>query len=259
VGLRDARVSNTEGSTARRMQDNTGFFLAVNPDAVHLAPGSLKRGAASVARIRQAARDVGDWDLAAFWKEGRSQEARERPWPRERVVHSAPVTDRAEENALEALLNLPPGVHRPDRLPRTVWQVLERELPKGGLRSLLVARADLFDVLETRDSKGYTFVVRHRPWPTSAAASSGLGDGQPASDAQESRDQDAGVGALEKVVAEPPGASTIICSQQSCTRPSQTQCPWCLRHFCGLHEETCKRDSERCWALWRALSERGLV
>jgi len=113
MGLRNARVSNTEGSTARRMQNNTGFFLAVNPDAVHLAAGSLKRGATSVARIRQAARDVGDWDLASFWKEGRSQEVRERPWPRERLVLSAPVTDRAEENALEALLNLSSGVHRP--------------------------------------------------------------------------------------------------------------------------------------------------
>jgi len=132
--------------------------------------------------------------------------------------------------------------------------VLERELPKGGLRAFLVNHVDLFDVLETRDSKGYTFVVRHRPGPSTAAASSGLGDGHLESGAQEQRmspDQYAGVGALE-VVAEVTGAATNICSQESCTRPSQTQCPWCCRHFCGLHEETCKQDSERCWALWRA-------
>ena len=144
------------------------FLLAVNPDAVHLAPGSLQHGAASVERIRQAARDVGDWDVAAFWQEGRQQQARERPLPKKQML--APVPDGAAEwqmaattegRAVDALKTLRPGVaHRPDRLPQAVWQVLERELPKGGLRDFMMARPDMFEVVDTPGSKGFTFVVK---------------------------------------------------------------------------------------------------
>ena len=34
------------------------FLLAMNPEAVHLAPGSLKQGDASVENIRKAAREI---------------------------------------------------------------------------------------------------------------------------------------------------------------------------------------------------------
>ena len=68
-----------------------------------------------------------------------------------------------EGYAVDALRTLRPGVaHRPDRLPQAVWQVLEREVPKGGLRDFMMARPDTFEVVDTPGSKGFTFVVKER-------------------------------------------------------------------------------------------------
>lgn len=144
------------------------FLLAVNPEAVHLAPGSMRDGGASIGRIRQAARDVGEWDTAAFWQEVRQHQARERPLPmkqmRPPVSDGAPgweMVPTAEGRAVDALKTLRPGViYRPDRLPQAVWQVLEEEVPKGGLRDFMRARPELFEVIDTPGVKGFEFRVQ---------------------------------------------------------------------------------------------------
>ena len=185
------------------------FLLAMNPEAVHLAPGSLKQGDASVENIRKAAREIRVF--GTLWNEARQQVARARPEGKKVTRSVAPVSDRAKETALEALLKLPPGIHRPSHLPRFVWMTLQVELPRGGLRSFLMEYPHVFEVVDNAGSEDFSF---ERKVDTTS-----MGTGR-ATSGTEGAD---------------PDASEI-----------RSQCRWCHRYV-----YLCMNDSESCWAIWR--------
>ena len=225
------------------------FFLAVNPEAVHLAPGSMKHGTASVKTIRKAAQEIGEWDCGAFWQEARQQVARVRPEPK-RMQSNAPVTDRARENALDALMTLSVGSHSASHLPRAVWTTLEAELPQGGLRDFLGQHPDFFEIHDNGRDQELWFT--RKPQQTTGDAKAAGAEGEGVSPSTSGPHVEGASSSRQLASCETAHDKESACCLSDCTRPAQSQRRWCCHSFCDWHWNSCDLDSESCWARWKA-------
>ena len=190
-------------ATAGACQEIAMLLLAIAPRAVKLPVNAFKYGANSVQAVRDAAEALKDDLCSSAWNgvlwrslHERAQAAmidRGQPQavfpaatasPSEVQASAAPhpppdavMDDRTiaeqESRCIDVLRHLAPGQqHRPNRLPRAVWETLRDNLKPGALKSLMLRRPELFTLQE--DGRHWSFTVRSVQSPGSASDSANV-------------------------------------------------------------------------------------